>query len=263
MANESEPQVIRHQMEAQRAALDQKLESLENRIVATVENAREAVADTVSSVKEGFRDSVDSVKDTVETSVHAVQDTFDLPAQVDRHPWTAFGGAVAVGFVAGCILNRTGSGSAANPAAANPAVGFTSAPVSAPSVPARAAPSWTHSDEKHIPSAPPSPGGTWADHLARMFAPEFEKLKSLAVGTLMGMVREMVSEPLPDQMRPQAKEILDNITTKLGGAVMSREAVEPLLPQHRVDQHNGHHNGRHAEATQSDVLDDERRGFGS
>jgi hypothetical protein len=91
-----------------------------------------------------------------------------------------------------------------------------------------------------------------------MFAPEFQKLKSLAVGTLMGMAREMVSEPLPDQMRPQAKEILDNITTKLGGEVMSREAVEPLLPHH----HNGHTNGRHPEDRASDNLEDERRDLG-
>src|SRR6266478_1933406 len=112
MANESEPQMIRHQMEAQRAALDEKLEKLENKIVSTVDCAREAVAETVTSVKEGVRDSVDSVKDTVETSMHAVQDTFDLPAQVDRHPWAVMGGAVAVGFVAGCILNRTGASSA-------------------------------------------------------------------------------------------------------------------------------------------------------
>jgi len=252
MANESEPQVIRHQMEAQRASLDQKLETLENRIVATVENAREAVADTVTSVKEGFRDSVDSVKDTVETSVHAVQDTFDLPTQVDRHPWTMFGGAVAVGFVAGCILNRTSAGSAGG-------VGLPSAlaRLPAPNSASRATSAWPPPEEKHVPS-PSAPGASWADQLARMFAPEFQRLKSLAVGTLMGMAREMVSEPLPDQMRPQAKEILDNITTKLGGEVMSREAVEPLLPH----LHNGHTNGHRAEDRASEDLENERRDLG-
>lgn len=257
MANESEPQVMRQQMEAQRAALDVKLETLENKIVATVENARDAVAETVTSVRDGFRDSVDTVKDTVETSMHAVQDTFDLPAQVDRHPWAMFGGAIAVGFAAGCVLNRTGANSLAGVAVAP-----VPTPLPAPSRAGRPAPVYPHPDEKHVPSGHPAPAGSWADHLARMFAPEFEKLKSLAVGTLMGMVREMVSEPLPDQMRPQAKEILNDITTKLGGEVMSREAVEPLLPHHRADQHNGHPNGRHANENQADNLDDQRREFG-
>src|SRR5258707_4556899 len=117
MANESEPHMIRRQMEARRAALDEKLETLENKILSTVDCAREAVAETVTSVKEGVKDSVDSVKGTVESSMHAVQDTLDLPAQVNRHPWAVFGGAIAVGFVAGCILNRTGERSPARAAA--------------------------------------------------------------------------------------------------------------------------------------------------
>jgi ElaB/YqjD/DUF883 family membrane-anchored ribosome-binding protein len=254
MADEPEPQVIRQQMEVQRAALDEKLETLENRIVATVENAREAVAETVTSVKEGFRDSVDSVKDTVETSVHAVQDTFDLPAQVERHPWAMFGGAVAVGFVAGCVLNRTGASPAATVAA-----GPLSAAGPAPSSVSRAAPAWQHPSEKQVPSAPPAPRESWADNLARMFAPEFQKLKSLAVGALMGVVREMVSDPLPDQMRPQAAEFFDNITTKLGGEVVAREAVESLLPNLHAHHHNGHHNGLHADDRYGDLLDDDRR----
>jgi len=251
--------MIRQHMEAQRAALDEKLETLENKILSTVDCAREAVAETVTSVKEGVKDSVDSVKGTVETSMHAVQDTFDLPAQVNRHPWAIFGGAVAAGFVAGCILNRTSTrapASAATGAVARPA------PTAAPTAAPRTAVAWMHPSEEHVPSGPPASRETWADHMARLFAPEFQRLKSLAVGALMGVVREMVSEPLPDPMRPQAKEILDNITTKLGGEVMARETVEPLLPHHRSDEHNGRHNGHQADDRHGDVLDDDRREFG-
>src|SRR5207248_9142807 len=103
---DQEPDMIRRQMEAQRAALAAKLETLETKIVDTVEGAREAVQETVQSVKEGVRDSVDTVKESVHSSVEAVKGTFDIPLQVDRHPWIMVGGAVALGFTAGCLINR-------------------------------------------------------------------------------------------------------------------------------------------------------------
>src|SRR5438105_2552597 len=99
MADEPEPEVIRHQMEAQRAALGHKLETLENKIIETVDGAREAVAETVQTVK-----------DTVNSSVETVKETFDLRLQVERHPWAMFAGSIAAGFAAGWLLNRAGGG---------------------------------------------------------------------------------------------------------------------------------------------------------
>ena len=58
---------------------------------------------------------------------------------------------------------------------------------------------------------------------------------------------------LPDPMRPQARELVDSVTTKLGGEVMARAAVEPLVPHQRADRPNGHPNGRHADEPFGDL----------
>jgi len=238
--------MIRLEMEAKRAALADKLERLESKIVGTVEDAREAVAETVQTVKSGVQDSVHAVRDSVETSVHAVQDSFDLPRQVDRHPWAMFGGAVAVGFAAGYLLNR--SDTSATSTAPRPAF--------APA--ARSGYSWPQQSETRSPQAQEPRGESWLDHAAHLLGPEFQKVKSLALGALMGVVREVIAQPLPDQMRPKVKDIVDDLTTKLGGEPVSSDAVESLVPRRRDDHHNGHHGA----AQPVGPSEDERRDFG-
>jgi len=226
MDNEPEPEVIHQQMKAQRAALDEKLETLETRIVATVDDAREAVAETVESVREGVKESVDTVKDTVHTSAQAVKDTFDLQRQVERHPWTMLGGAVAVGFAAGWALNRTA------PSSEQRAPAFARVPpppVYRPEPPPRA------------PTPTAAPVSSWAEQCVQLFRPELDKIKGLVIGAVMGVVREMVTQPLTGEMRPKVGEIVDNITTKLGGAPVDSATVAPLVARLHDDHHNGHH----------------------
>jgi ElaB/YqjD/DUF883 family membrane-anchored ribosome-binding protein len=228
MDNESEPEVIRKQMEVQRAALADKLETLETRIVATVDDAREAVAETVETVRESVKDSVETVKDTVHSSAQAVKDTFDLQRQVERHPWPMFGGAVAVGFAAGWALSQAAASSDRRaPAFARvpPPPVYRSEPPPAPRAPAPAA----------------AAGSSWAEQCFQLFRPELEKVKGLVIGSVLGVVREMVTEPLPAEMRPKVSEILDNVTTKLGGAPVTSETVAPLVARLHDDHHNGHH----------------------
>jgi ElaB/YqjD/DUF883 family membrane-anchored ribosome-binding protein len=216
-------------MEVQRAALTEKLEALETKIVDTVDDAREAVAETVESVREGVKESVETVKDTVHTSAQAVKDTFDLQRQVERHPWPMVGGAIAVGFVAGWALNRA----AGNAPAAPPAAALAPTPVPP-----------LHAYRLERPSAATgtaAPSSSWAEQCFKMFRPELEKLKGLVVGAVMGVVREMVTEPLPGEMRPKLGEILDNITTKLGGEPVTSATVAPLVARLHDDHHNGHH----------------------
>src|SRR5262249_38838293 len=89
------PEVIRQQMEETRAALSEKLETLEQQVVGTVKDARAAVTDTVETVK-------GAVHDTVET----VKETFDVSRQVERHPWAMLGGSIALGFLGGRLYER-------------------------------------------------------------------------------------------------------------------------------------------------------------
>jgi ElaB/YqjD/DUF883 family membrane-anchored ribosome-binding protein len=230
MDHESEPEVIRKQMEVRRAALAEKLETLETRIVATVDDAREAVAETVESVREGVKESVETVKDTVHMSAQAVKDTFDLQRQVERHPWPMFGGAIAVGFAAGWALNR---------AAASPPEPRTSALARVPPLPPAHRPDPPPRAPRAAPAA--APGTSWAEQCFQLFRPEFEKMKGLVIGAVMGVVREMVTEPLPGEMRSKIGTIMDNITTKLGGETVASETVAPLVARLHDDHHNGHH----------------------
>jgi ElaB/YqjD/DUF883 family membrane-anchored ribosome-binding protein len=264
MADEPDPEMIRRQMEAQRASLADKIETLENKIVRTVENAREAVAETVETVKDSVQSSVETVKDTVQSSVDTVKETFDVRRQVERHPWAMFGGSIAVGFVAGCLLNRlTGSsrtaGSTWGYVPASYAGGGTSRFVTRgasggfhhegraaatfveagppagppPTVPLRTEPS--------VVPTPPARAATWLDEMSQTFAPELQQLKGLAIGAAMGVVRDLVTQSVPDQLRAQVNEMIDNVTTKLGGEPVQGHLLDELLPRRRDDYPNGEH----------------------
>jgi len=257
MADEqaTDPEVIRRQMEAQRASLAEKLETLENKIVRTVDEAREAVAETVQTVKDSVQSSVETVKDTVSSSVETVKETFDVRLQVQRHPWAMFGGSIALGFVAGWALNRalragrrtgpplahvpepsTGAATFALPSQgaqggfreqARSAATFTGAP------PPSAAPAETT-------SAPATRGPSWLDELTRTFAPEAQKLKGLAIGAAMGVVRDLVTHQIPEQLRPRLDEVIDTVTSKLGGEPVRGHLLDELRQQWQ-QPHNGEH----------------------
>lgn len=255
MADEQQdPEVIRRQMEAQRASLAEKLETLENKIVRTVDEAREAVAETVQTVKDSVQSSVDTVKDTVNTSVETVKETFDLPLQVRRHPWAMFGGSIAFGFVAGWALNRvmnpgrgTGTSWGYAPASSAGAASYARPSYGAQGgyrEEARAAATFTGAPPSPAPAEPSSPpaahGPSWIDELARTFAPEMQKLKGLAIGAAMGIARDLLTQQLPEQLRPQLDEMINNVTSKLGGEPVQGHLLDELMPRWHQERHNGH-----------------------
>src|SRR5262249_33716854 len=91
------------------ASLAEKLETLEQQVVGTVQNATSAVSDSVECVKDAVQETVDRAKTSVYDTVEAVKDTFDVTRQVREHPWLMMGGSVALGFASGYLLNRAGS----------------------------------------------------------------------------------------------------------------------------------------------------------
>ena len=244
MADE-QPEVIKHQMEEQRASLAEKIEALENRIVQTVEGAREAVADTVETVKDTVSSSVETVKDTVSSSVESVKETFDLPAQTQRHPWALFGCSVAAGFAGGWVLFRALDGNRRSalppPATYHPpgtpgSTGWASRPQASYSNGAAAVPA------PAPPPAPPQPaaesGPSWISELGHKFEPELNKLKGLAIGALVGVVRDMVTRSIPEPAQPQVREMLDNVTTKLGGEPIRGEVLQQFMPDMHGTEHH-------------------------
>jgi len=220
MANE--PEVIRRQMEATRTDLVEKLELLENQVVETVHEATSAVHETVESVKEAVQETVETVKGSVEGTVETVKETFDLRRQVDRHPWAMLGGSVAVGFVAGSLFPEASSAGSRQIASLGPSDG---------------APSFA-------PREPPKPG--LFDQLTNALGAEMGKMKGLAVGALMALARDMVVDAVPPQMAPQVKDLMNDLTTRLGGETFH----DPILQERsrEPDFTAGHESERFARA---------------
>jgi ElaB/YqjD/DUF883 family membrane-anchored ribosome-binding protein len=214
MDNESE--VIRHQMEDTRSSLTEKLETLETKVVDTVHETTSAVAETVENVKEAVQDTVNQVTDTVHDTVQSVKNTLNIARHVNRHPWPVLCGSVAVGFFLGSFLGRRRSGRGDSSDAGKtinraPGNGFArKASHTAPS---------TASEPVPTSSTPTGPG--WLSTLAKTLGPEVDKLKSMAIGTVGGVVRDLVTKAVPAQMGDQLGHLVDDITTKLGGEIVA------------------------------------------
>jgi len=211
--------MIRDQMENTRTALSEKLEELETRVTAKVVDATQEVADTVETVTGSVQETVETVKDTVEETISAVKDgvsavkrLFDVPEYVDQYPWVAVGGSVALGYLIGDYLLRRKSRRSRRsqtPLIAKETIG---------------APVFTngHAADGRMgteSAAPKTPA--WLQRLE----PELSKLKGVAVGMVMGTVRELVTQATGEKLGHSLAEIIDSATEKLGGTPMPAEAV--------------------------------------
>lgn len=175
MADE-EPEIMKREMEETRAALADKIHTLEEKVSHTVEETAQAVKGTVNAVEETFA---------------SVKDVFDIPAHVQRHPWLMMGCAVATGYVIGHMLEspRPQPTSAA-------AMGPT--PQGSPPPPSGAA-------------EPRRPG------LLDFLGKEVGVLEEMAVGALMGVLRDTVTPALSEGLRSQARSLIDGLTSQMGG----------------------------------------------
>jgi ElaB/YqjD/DUF883 family membrane-anchored ribosome-binding protein len=220
---DDQPEVIRHQMEETRASLSEKLETLEQQVTGTVKDARAAVTETVESVKEAVRDTVDSVKET-----------FDLHVQVMRRPWTMLGASVVVGYLGGSLLGRDASRSSDSTLSGSSRRGESYRPLRKTNGLVTESKDENVSMERSLASsarASEPPG--WLGQVATSFQPELTMLKGVAVGTLLGLVRDYVNESAPEGLRPKIKELVDNVTVKLGGEplqspILEKSSTEPF-----------------------------------
>jgi hypothetical protein len=112
--------VMRQQMDDTKLQLSEKLDSLEQQVSNTVQSTGTAVNATVEAVQE----TVETVTGAVQDAVQSVSNAFDLPRQINRHPWLALGGSFALGCLAVEYLNRSAKRSRQPPEAI-----ATSAPV--------------------------------------------------------------------------------------------------------------------------------------
>jgi ElaB/YqjD/DUF883 family membrane-anchored ribosome-binding protein len=203
-----EPEVIQKQMEQTRAALAEKIETLEQQVTDTVSSAASAVTETVENVKDAVGETVETVKESVKT-------TFDFAGHMDRHPWLFMGGAVAAGYFGGRLLEQA----SATPARPGRPRRTTFEPMGLSS-----------QGRMDVAPQPESPG--WLSVLTNRFGREIDQIKSLAIGAAIGMARDALVDAAPETLRPQLKDTINDITEKLGGKAFP----EPVL----ATSHNGH-----------------------
>jgi ElaB/YqjD/DUF883 family membrane-anchored ribosome-binding protein len=211
-----DPEVIRRRMEQTRSSLAEKLEVLEQKVANTVEEATSAVSETVHEAKEAVAETVETVKETVTSTVETVKETLDFRAHVRNHPWTAVGGSVAVGFLGGWLMGPEHPHAHAGshePAAAEPEA-----------EPEREA-AW--SGPSHQPAREHR---GWLNWLQSTFGAEIDKLKGLAIGTVAGVVRDLVGQAVPENLRPMVTDMINSVTTKLGGETIKERIIPETEP---------------------------------
>jgi len=216
-------------MEATRSSLCDKIETLENKVINTVTGATDAVTETVGTVKDTVQETVEAVKGTARDTVQTVREAFDIRRQVCRHPWPAMGGAVAVGFLLERLVeSESSAGPSKRQGQHVRSLGDLTngqsfaqerpTPVDAETV--RPQTSATHARARNA--------GGWLTDLARQFEPEITRLKAMAIGTGLGLVRDLLLPSVPQQLRPGINDMVQGVTSKLGG-----EPYRPGVLQNR------------------------------
>jgi len=210
---DNELEVIRTEMEQTRSNLADKLEALESEFRGAVEGTTSAVANTVETVQE----TVENVKESVQETVASVKETLNVRKQVERHPWAMFGGAMLVGCFAGSLLGRRSS---------------------------RKRTETTTVPEGRKEVAPPVGNGNGR---SRKAPPEEEgalqsalkTIKGLAIGTLMGVLRDVLVEAAPTSLTSDLANAVDDMTTKLGGTLRPRPQETPEQEEQEEELHHG------------------------
>jgi len=259
-------------METTRADLADKLSALESQVTGTVQAATDAVETTkeaVTGTVEAVSNTVETVKDTVQDTVEAVTDkvsetigsvteqfqetvksvaeTFNVKLQCERHPWAVFGGAVAVGALGGFLLG--GSKSAAGPSRSRDGFpagyrsgGESQAETSPPRAEQRSGGSVAGSVASAAGSALGGVAGSVGSALGGVFGEQLSHLKGLAIGAMMGVVRDLAARSLPDNIKGRVTEEVDKITRSLGGEPI-QGSILPEPKSTDADASSGHQGG--------------------
>jgi ElaB/YqjD/DUF883 family membrane-anchored ribosome-binding protein len=209
--------MIRVEMEETREKLSEKLDTLEKKLVESVEEAttvvntvKDSVHDSMATVKDSVHDTVATVKESVHDTVDSVKDFVNVEKQWEQHPWLLAGGAVACGYVLATVLS--------SPRRSEPRV----ASMYQSPVPFNVRPQ---------PPEPLPPVKATGENWLSAFAPEINMLKSLALGATFGTIRELIATQVPPAAVPMVRSMLDGLTKKMGG--------EPIIPESPTEPSTG------------------------
>jgi len=206
---DNELEVIRHQMEAKRASLSDKLDALENQVLDTAQEATSAVNQIAKDVTE----VVDNVTGDIQETVQSVKDAFDIGEKIRQNPWASLAGAFAVGFAGAYLTGSSKRSEHTHSGLHFPRTnGFTP-----PAEPARA---FTPEPAKE----PAKESSDTSSGLASLFGTvgteALNKIKGLAVGTLMGVLAEAVVNAVPTSLKSEVTTMMTDLNTHLGGKAL-------------------------------------------
>jgi len=235
-------ELIREQMNETRAAMSEKLELLEQKVVDTVDGTAtavtdaveavkdtvkettSAVAETVCQVKESVSETVHTVTDTVKGGLTSVKDFFDIR----KNPWLGIGGSVVAGYVVAKFVF---------PPRRDPIQGLSSAggytvtstpPSAAAAVPAPSQRSHAMSTNggSHRDKSKSADSKGWLASLAGQWEPEINKVKGMALGMLIDVSRDVVVKAMPPQWKEQLMGVFQGLASKLHATPESLEGDE-------------------------------------
>jgi hypothetical protein len=209
---DQEPDVIQREIEDTRHSLTEKLETLENQVRGTVESAKTTVEDTIANVRASVHETVDTVKRT-----------FDIKYQVCRHPFGCLAATLASGFVIGYFI-----GGPRRRESAGPPIPRSDSPSLPEPLASRMGSMATLRPSGVAPvlqsESSPAQEST-GSHFLGKFDSELHKVKELAIGALMGLVRDMAKQSLPPAIAPHVEQIMDSATSKMGGQPLESPVV--------------------------------------
>ncbi len=182
---------------------EQNLEAIR----ADMEGTRAALAGKLETLQERVADTIEQTVESVQETVEKVKRALDIPYQTQQHPWLMVGAAFAAGAVVGGLTVRPRSPAApgrvghAGRRRYGQALGGTNG-----------------SPEERSPAAGPAPRG--------LFAEEWDKIKSMAVGAGMALAREWLKQAAP-RFSDRIEQVMDSVTQKLGGEPVQGPPFEP------------------------------------
>jgi ElaB/YqjD/DUF883 family membrane-anchored ribosome-binding protein len=200
-----ETELVKQQMGQTRAALTEKVETLEKKVLGTVNEATDTVSQTVHEIGCTARETARDLRATMHETVSSVRDALDVSQQMRHHPWLMLSGSVFAGYVGGRLLDNLEHGHMPS----LPALG---------TGPEQLLPRDSELRER-IQAEPAARRSmpSFFRALAETFGPELEKAKRAAVGLALGLVRDKLGEAVPPQLRDNVNELMDRVTVKLGG----------------------------------------------
>jgi len=177
--------------------IEQKIDETKASLVGKLEALETQVAEAVQSTTETVSGTVDAVKETVDTvkeKVRSAGQFFDLNRQARNNPWMVFGCSVAAGCVASYLL------------------GPSSAKAAPPSADSRTQPCAAQPEKKH----------SWLRE-------QLVNLSGLAVGSLMGVVRDLAARSLPETLGQSVSQEVDRFNARVGGKPVGSSPKQPAI----------------------------------